>query len=163
MNKTWYETKRSYLTLIQRSIDNNIHYFSVKITVIIFYIGDAWCNSCGNLRFSLCCDGAVWHTDTYLRRNWCCCVTLPVKIFNRKPIYTPTSLSGPLTSDIQLEPRFSLWWWYWTSGALAVLSPIPPTAESNVWVILKQTNSDFNMSVLSWCRIDDFQRLLIYL
>lgn len=119
MNKTRYETKPSYLTLIQRSGDRNTHYFNVKKTVIILYFGDAWCNSCGNLRFSLRCDGAAWHTDTYLRRNWCCCVTLPVKLFNRQAIYTRTSLSGPLTRHIQLEPRFWLWWRYWTSGAPA--------------------------------------------
>lgn len=108
------------------------------IAKIIWYFSDAWCNSFGNLRFSLRSDGGVWHTATYLRRIGAG-VTLPVKLFNRKTIYTPTSLSGPprarhpagaevLSLVVVLDFRSS-----------CRLSSIPLTAESSELVILIHT------------------------
>lgn len=101
--------------------------------MIILYFHDAWCNSCGNVRFTLQSvilryNGAIWHIQTHPRE------VIPASVW-----HCMSSFSAERLFILFLAPS---WQPNWSQSCHAVggtglrgHSCSPPTAESNVWVI----------------------------
>lgn len=101
--------------------------------MIILYFHDAWCNSCGNVRFTLQSvilryNGTIWHIQTHTRE------VIPASVW-----HCLSSFSAERLFILFLAPS---WQPNWSQSCRAVggtglqgHSCSPPTAESNVWVI----------------------------